>query len=99
PYTRFRNLAIRQLALKPDVSATELARAVRKRLGYKDEKVEDLLQRIEAALYDPDLSESRALEMVQELNSHSRQLGLIAVNRQEPSPHASSLAGADSRKN
>jgi hypothetical protein len=99
PYIRFRTLAIRHLGLKPDVSATELARALRKRLGYKDEKLEDLLQRIEAALYDPDLNEPRALEMVQELNSHSRHLGLIAVTRQETSSHASSLAGADSRKN
>ncbi|HLW51229.1 MAG TPA: DUF4350 domain-containing protein [Candidatus Angelobacter sp.] len=99
PYNRFRIQAVRQVGLKPEITASELARALRNRLGFKDNALEDLLHRIEAALYDPDLTESAALEMVQALNSHARQLQMISAGRQETASHAGSLASADSRKN
>ena len=99
PYNRFRMQAVRQLGLKTETSAADLARALRNRLGYKDHGLEDLLQRVEAALYDPELAESKVLELVQELNFHLRQLQMVSVARQEISSHAGSLAGAYSRKN
>lgn len=99
PYLRFRNQAVRQLGLKAEISAIDLARAIRTRLGYKDASLEDLLQRVEAALYDPDLHEAQALELVQELNAHVQRLQLISFERQEISLHAGNIASSDSRKN
>jgi hypothetical protein len=99
PYTRFRNQAIRQLALKNEISARDLARAIGNRFGRKDSQLEDLLERVEIALYDPELSEAEALKLVQELNAHAQRLQLIAFERQEIFPHAGNVAGAHSRKN
>lgn len=81
PYNRFRAGIIRQLGLKSEISAAELARAVQSRLGMKDDHLEDLLQRIEAALYDPGLAESEALELVQKLNFQTRRLRLVPAAR------------------
>src|SRR5262249_59843676 len=81
PYARFRMMAARQLGMKADAPTTELARALRNRLGYKDDNLQDLLQRIENALSDPGLQESTALELVQELNGHVHQLQLICFEK------------------
>jgi len=81
PYARFRMMAARQLGMKADTPTAELARALRNRLGYKDDNLLDLLQRIEEALSDPGLQESTALELVQELNVHVHQLQLISFEK------------------
>jgi len=99
PYTRFRVLAIRQLGLKTDVSSADLARAVRNRLGYKDDDLDKLLQQIETALYDPGLDEAQALELVQQLSHHGQNLKLIPLERQENISHAGSLPSASARTN
>jgi hypothetical protein len=78
PYARFRTLATRQLGLKNDIAAGDLARAIRNRLGYKDDSLQDLLQTIESALRDPDLQEARALDLAQQLSSHTHRLQLIS---------------------
>ncbi|HKF23931.1 MAG TPA: DUF4350 domain-containing protein [Candidatus Angelobacter sp.] len=78
PYARFRLLATRQLGLKRDVPVADLARAVRNRLGYKDDSLQDLLQAIERALYDPELQESKALELAQQLSFHAQRLQNIS---------------------
>src|ERR1051326_4928550 len=52
PYARFRMLATRQLGINPDAPAAELARALRSRLRYKDDKLDQLLEQIENALRD-----------------------------------------------
>lgn len=99
PYTRFRVLATRQLGIKTDVAPSDLARAVRSRLGYKDDRLDTLLQQIETALYDPGLNEDRALELVQQLSLHMQNLKLIPLERQENISHAGNLAGARARTN
>jgi hypothetical protein len=99
PYLRFRMLASRQLGLKTDVPAADLARAIRNRLGYKNDDLRDLLVRIEAALYDPELQEGAALELVQQLHSHARRLQLISFEQQEIVSHANRVPGARSRTN
>lgn len=81
PYARFRMMAARQLGMKLDVPTADLARALRNRLGYKDDNLHDLLLRIEAALYDPGLQEKTALELVQQLNFHVHQLRLISFEK------------------
>jgi hypothetical protein len=78
PFARFRTLATRQLGLKNDIESNDLARAIRNRLGYKDDSLQDLLQAIESALQDPELQETRALDLAQQLSLHSRHLQLIS---------------------
>jgi hypothetical protein len=78
PYLRFRTLATRQLGLKSDIASHDLARAIRNRLGYKDDSLQDLLQAIESALRDPELPEARALGLAQELSLHTHRLQLIS---------------------
>jgi hypothetical protein len=99
PYARFRMLAARQLGMKPDTPTALLARAVANRLGYRDSSVEELLQTIEAAMYDPELREHAALKLVQQLNLHTRRLQLISFERQEIASHADSVPGPDTRTN
>lgn len=99
PYTRFRMLAARQLGLKNDVPAADLARALRSRPDYQGESLEDLRLRIEAAMYDPELQEAQALELVQQLNFHARRLRLISFEQQEIVSHANSVQSAHSRTN
>lgn len=81
PYARFRMMAARHLGMKVDVPTADLARALRHRLGYKDDNLHDLLLSIETALYDPGLQESTALELVQQLNFHVQQLRLISFEK------------------
>jgi hypothetical protein len=78
PYARFRTLATRQLGLKNDIAAADLARAIRNRLGYKDDTLQDLLHAVETALYDPGLQETRALDLAQQLSWHTQRLQLIS---------------------
>jgi len=99
PYARFRMMASRQLGLKNDTPTPDLARAVRNRLGYRDDGVQVLLQEIESAMYDPQLRESTALKLVQQLNVHTRRLQLISFERQEIASHADSVPGAHTRTN
>jgi len=77
PYQRFRFLATRQLGLKSDVSAADLAQALTSRFGNKDSQLAPLLQEIENALYDSDLKEARALDLVQQLSYHEQRLKLL----------------------
>jgi hypothetical protein len=99
PYARFRVLATRQLGIKTDVPPADLARAVRSRLGYKDDSLDRLLQQIETALYDPGLSEARTLDLVQQLSLHMQNLKLIPLERQENISHAGNLPSARTRTN
>ncbi len=78
PYGRFRSLATRQLGLRPDASAADLARALRSRMGYKEEGLEKLLQDIETTLRYGEPKEEAALKLLQELNRHMQNLKLIA---------------------
>jgi hypothetical protein len=76
PYTRFRSVAVHRLGLAPDISSSDLARALRSRLGYKESSLDDLLRRIDAALAQTELSEEDALALAQELHDHMQNLKL-----------------------
>jgi hypothetical protein len=97
PYARFRSAAARQLGLKPDVRAADLARAIHDRLGYKDKGLDETLQQIESAAYGPDLSESQTLALVQQLSRHAYNLKFISQERQETASHADNVPGARPR--
>ncbi len=99
PYARFRMLATRQLGISPDISAAELARAVKNRMRYKDDDLNDLLQQIEAALRNPELSEAWALELAQRLSRYTQNLKSIPFGKQETISHADSVPGAFARTN
>ena len=99
PYARFRMMATRQLGIRSDVPAHELARALKNRLRYKDDALDDLLQQIEIALHNSELSEAWALELVQQLSRHTQNLKLIPLEKQETISHADSVPGAHARTN
>src|SRR5207237_4170983 len=82
PYARFRGQAARQLGIRQDVPAADLARALKLRLRYKDVSLAELLQQIENALHNPELREAQALELVQQLNQHAQKLKLNPMERQ-----------------
>lgn len=77
PYNRFRALATRKLGLPAGTPPQELARALRNRMGYKDEAFPALLKDIETSLNAGELKEERALKLAQELNRHMLNLKLI----------------------
>lgn len=81
PYTRFKLFVTRRLGLPGNLSAKEVARAVHDRMGYKDQELGPLLARIEAGVGRSDLDEKDALEMLQQLNRHTRKLGLDQTDR------------------
>ncbi len=97
PYARFRYLTTKQLGLKSDIPAPDLARAIRNRLLYKDPGLEETLQAIEATRYGPELSEAQALELVQQLSRHAYNLKFISKQEQEIAPHADSVPGTRPR--
>jgi hypothetical protein len=77
-YKRLRHLLTKRLGLNADVPGTTLARAARERLNYKDPRFEELLSQAENAVYDYDLTEAAALELVQALTEHAEKLRLIS---------------------
>ena len=97
PYARFRFLTTRQLGLKSDIPAADLARAIRNRLRYRDTGLEQTLQAIEATRYGPELSEAQTLALVQQLSRHAYNLKFISKHEQEIAPHADSVPGTRAR--
>lgn len=79
PYNRFRALLIKRLGLRNDVSSTELLESARKKLGYRDPDFDETVRQILNSLNDPDIKEARALELVQKLNRHTRNLKLVSL--------------------
>ena len=96
PYNRFRSLATRQLGLRPDVTSSDLARALRNRMGYKDEGLGELLKNIETTLSQSEPSEEEILKLLQELNRHMQDLKLIA-KEEETFAHGDRVPGAGPR--
>lgn len=76
-HSRFRALATRKLGLPSAISADDLTRALRNRMGYKDESLPKLLKSIESSLQASELKEERSLKLTQELNQHMLNLKLI----------------------
>jgi hypothetical protein len=99
PYARFRAQAARQLGIRQDVPAADLARALKNRMRYKDDSLAELLRQIENALHNPELQEAQALELVQQLNRHAQKLKLNPMERQETDLHANRVPGAYARTN
>jgi hypothetical protein len=95
PYTRFRTIVSRRLALKPDIAADALAQAVRNRFGYKDESLPGLLRRIEAVLRQHEPDEKLVVSLTQELNRHMQNLKLFEENV----IHGERVPGAQARAN
>jgi len=99
PHARFRAQAARQLGIRQDVPAADLARALTNRMRYKDDSLAELLRQIENALHNPELQEAQALELVQQLNQHTHKLKLNPTERQETDLHANRVPGAHARTN
>lgn len=98
PYARFRMLAARQLGMNPDAPTSELARALKTRLRYKDDELDQLFEQIENALRSPELSEKYALELAQQLAQRTHDLKFISLE-QETIAHADRVPGAHARTN
>ncbi len=82
PYNRFRGLLIKRLGLRNDVSTSELLESARRKFGYRDPDFEDTLREILNYLQEPDIKESRVLELAQRLNRHARNLKLISLREE-----------------
>jgi hypothetical protein len=75
-YQRFRATLSRQLRISPSVGDTELADAVRARLGWKETGLKQTLARALVASRDRKVEPEEALGLVQELEQYEEQLGL-----------------------
>ena len=80
---RLRSMLTRQMRLPKDVSDAALAQAANERLGWKDSKVEDLLQRAEYAKAKEKMRPREALDLVRDLERCSSKLGVRESIRQE----------------
>ena len=93
PYAGFRMLAARHLGINPDIPAAELARSLKIRFCYKDNDLNELLQQVEGALHDPELSERTVLDLAQRLAYYTQSL------KEENIAHADSVPRAFTRTN
>ncbi len=82
-YQRFRYLLTKRLALRPEIPAEELARAVRERLKFDDPDLARTLLRCEIAQRDTDLHNREAVALTQALSDLSRKLQLISPSHEE----------------
>jgi hypothetical protein len=80
---RFRHLLTRRLGLRRDLDPDALARAAHDRLGYDAGALAGTLRQCSAAVHDPELTDARAVELVQQLSNHSRELRLTPAPHQE----------------
>jgi hypothetical protein len=78
---RFRFLLTRRLGLPPAMSASELGRAARERLGSEAAGVGEALARVEQGATQPKFSDARALALVQALSRYAERLDLATVAR------------------
>lgn len=96
PYLRFRTLLIRKMGLRKDSNLADLARAAETRLGHQG--LGETFEQVAASLYDPDLSEARALDLVQQISRHAHDLRLVSQQEeQEKIPHANRQPGTGPR--
>jgi hypothetical protein len=86
-------LAARHLGINPDIPAAELARSLKIRFCYKDNDLNELLQQVEGALHDPELSERTVLDLAQRLAYYTQSL------KEENIAHADSVPRAFTRTN
>jgi hypothetical protein len=81
-YQRFRMMVTRQLRLPGATTDAALDQAVGTRIGIKDGKLLDILQRADTARRSPKVAPGEALVLIQELESYEEKLGL---KKKEPS--------------
>ena len=97
PFSRFRSLLTRRLGMKADTPSSDLAKAARERLGYEDGDLRNTLQEIEGCLHGRDLTDVKALDLVQRLSRHSRNMKLFSHEEQENISNADRLTGTEPR--
>ena len=76
-YQRFQYWITRRLGLNKNAAPEEIARAVRDRWDVNDDAFHGTLLAAAAARYQPDLSQSQALEIVQKLHEYAVQFKLF----------------------
>lgn len=82
-WDRFRQVAMRKLGIRRDASAELLARLCRERLKFTDEEFLETLQQCEAAAYDQDMTDKKALHLIQRLTDYQTKLLTISGSRME----------------
>jgi hypothetical protein len=97
PFTRFRSLLTRRLGIKADTPSSDLAKTARERLGYEDEDLRKTLEEIESCLHHRDLTDAQALDLVQRLSRHTRNMKLFSYEEQENISNADRLTGFEPR--
>jgi len=82
-WDRFRQVAMRKLGIRRDASAELIARLFRERLKFRDEQFLEMLQQCEAAAYDQDMTDNKALHLIQRLTDYQNKLLTISGSKTE----------------
>jgi hypothetical protein len=82
-WDRFRNVVMRKLGIRRDASAGMIARLCRERLKFGDAHFLETLQQCESAGYDQEMTDGKALQLVQRLTEYQQELLKIAGSKTE----------------
>lgn len=82
-WDRFRNVILRKLGIQRDASPEFIERMCRERLRFEDDQFLQTLRACEAAGYDQDMTDAKALHLTQKLAEYQRKLFTIAGSRTE----------------
>jgi hypothetical protein len=73
----------RKLGIRRDASAETIVRLCRERLKFTDDQFLETVQQCEHADYDPEMKDSKALQLVQKLTDYQNKLLSIAGSKTE----------------
>jgi hypothetical protein len=82
-WDRFRNVVMRKLGFRHDASADLIAKLCRERLRFEDEDFLPILRDCEAAGYDQDMTDAKALHLTQKLAEYQKKLVAFTGSKTE----------------
>ena len=82
-WDRFRHVVMRKLGIRRDASAEMIARLCRERLKFGDGRFLETLRQCESAGYDQEMTDAKALQLIQGLTDYQSELLKIAGSKTE----------------
>jgi len=82
-WERFRHVVMRKLGFRHDASAELIAKLCRERLKFNEDGFAQTLQQCESADYDQDMTDSKALHLIQKLTEYQTELLKITGSKME----------------
>ncbi len=82
-WDRFRQVMMRRLGVRRDATAEMIAKLCRERLKFSDDQFLDTLQQCEAAGYDQEMTDNKALHLIQRLSDYQNKLLVIVGSKTE----------------